>query len=206
MSEFHEARLPARLAFGCTGGLERRTDVVTLASGFERRTSPWSQGRRRWLIATAARPLDEVAELLAFFEARGGRLAGFRFRDPADFKSCAPSGATAAGDQAIGTGDGARKAFQLVKAYGTVSRTIAKPVAGTVKVSVAGVVLAAGAFSVDTTTGLVTLNAAPAVGAAVKAGFEFDTPARFDTDRLDVTLEGFAAARVTACALVEVRV
>lgn len=206
MSEFHEVRLPARLAFGCTGGIERRTDVVTLASGFERRTSPWSQGRRRWLIATAARPLDEVAALLAFFEARGGRLAGFRFRDPADFKSCAPSGVIAAGDQAIGTGDGARKAFQLVKAYGTVSRTIAKPVAGTVKVSVGGVTLAAAAFSVEATTGVVTLNVAPAAGAAVKAGFEFDTPARFDADRLDVTLEGFAAARVTACALVEVRV
>lgn len=206
MSEFHEARLPARLAFGCTGGIERRTEVVTLASGFERRTSPWSQGRRRWLIATAARPLDEIAELLAFFEARGGRLAGFRFRDPADFKSCAPSGVTAATDQAIGTGDGTRKAFQLAKAYGTVSRPIAKPAAGTVKVSVAGATLAAGAFSVDATTGLVTLNAAPPVGAAVRAGFEFDAPARFDTDRLDVTLEGFAAARVTACALVEVRV
>mgnify|MGYP000325925813 CR=1 FL=1 len=130
MSEFHEARLPARLAFGCTGGVERRTEVVTLASGFERRTSPWARGRRRYLIATAARPLDEIAELTAFFEARGGRLAGFRFRDPADFKSCAPSVQPAASDQPIGVGDGTRKAFQLTKAYGTASRTIAKPVAG----------------------------------------------------------------------------
>jgi len=154
MSEFHEARLPARLAFGCTGGVERRTEVVTLASGFERRTSPWTQGRRRYLIATAARPLDEIAELTAFFEARGGRLAGFRFRDPADFKSCAPSGLPSAGDQPIGVGDGVRKAFQLSKA----GRTIAKPVAGTVKVAVAGL---AAPFTVDTITGLVTLSTAP---------------------------------------------
>ncbi len=206
MTLFHEARLPARLAFGCTGGVERRTDIVTLASGFERRTSAWSVGRRRYLIATAPRPLDEVAELLAFFEARSGRLAGFRFRDPADAKSCAPSAQPAAGDQAIGTGDGTRKAFQLVKIYGETARTIAKPVAGTVKVAVAGVPLAANAFTVDTTTGLVTLNTAPTAGALVTAGFEFDTPVRFDLDRLDVTLEGFATARVTACALVEVRV
>jgi len=199
MSEFHEARLPARLAFGCTGGIERRTQVVTLASGFERRTSPWAQSRRRYLIATAARPLDEIAELTAFFEARGGRLAGFRFRDPADFKSCAPSGQPNAGDQPLGVGDGTRKTFQLMKG----ARTIAKPVAGTVKVAVGGV---AAPFSVDTITGLVTLAAAPAVGAVVTAGFEFDTPVRFDLDRLDVTLEGFAAGRVTACALVEVRV
>lgn len=210
MSDFHEERLPARLAFGCTGGVERRTEIVTLASGFERRTSPWTQGRRRWLIATAARPLDEVAELIAFFEARGGRLAGFRFRDPTDFKSCVPSGAPAAGDQAIGTGDGSRKIFQLAKTYGTgpeaVVRPIAKPVAGTVKVAVAGVALGAGTFAVDATTGLVTLTTAPSAGAAVTAGFEFDTPVRFDLDRLDVTLEGFAAARISACALVEVRV
>lgn len=199
MSEFHEARLPARLAFGCTGGIERRVDIVSLASGFERRTSPWTSGRRRYLIATSARPLDEIAELLAFFEARGGRLAGFRFRDPTDFKSCIPSAQPAMGDQVIGIGDGSRKVFQLVKA----GRTIAKPVAGTVKVAVAGV---AAPFSVDTATGLVTLVTAPATGASVTAGFEFDTPVRFDLDRLDVTLEGFSAARVTACALVEVRV
>lgn len=210
MSEFHETRLPARLAFGCTGGIERRTDIVTLASGFERRTSPWSLGRRRYLIATAVRPLDEAAELVAFFEARGGPLTGFRFRDPMDFKSCVPSAQPTATDQPLGTGDGTRKVFQLAKTYGTgaeaVVRPIAKPVAGTVKVAVAGAVLAANAFSLDAATGLVTLATAPAAGAAVTAGFEFDTPVRFDLDRLDVTLEGFAAGRVSACALVEVRV
>ena len=206
MSEFHEARLPARLAFGCTGGVERRTDIVALASGFERRTSAWALGKRRYLIATAARPLDEIAELIAFFEARRGRLAGFRFRDPLDFKSCPPSAQPTATDQALGTGDGTRKTFQLVKLYGTEPRVIAKPVAGTVKVAVAGVPLASGAFGVDATAGVVTLTTAPAAGAAVTAGFEFDTPVRFDLDRLDVTLEGFAAGRVSACALVEVRV
>ena len=39
---FHEVRLPARLAFGSSGGVERRTQVVTLASGFERRSTPWA--------------------------------------------------------------------------------------------------------------------------------------------------------------------
>ena len=108
MSAFHEARLPARLAFGCTGGVERRTQVTTLGSGFERRYSPWAQGRRRYLIGTAVRPLDDAAALVAFFEARRGRLHGFRFRDPADCKSCAPSQTPAATDQVIGTGDGPR--------------------------------------------------------------------------------------------------
>lgn len=210
MSAFHDIRLPARLAFGCTGGVERRTEVVTLASGHERRSSPWTQGRRRYLIATATRPLDEAAELVAFFEARRGRLHGFRFRDPSDFKSCPPSAQPAATDQVLGTGDGVRKVFQLTKTYGTGAdaaiRTIARPVAGSVTIAVAGVALAPAAFTVDLTTGLVTLVAAPAAGAAVRAGFEFDTPVRFDIDRLDLQMEGFAAARITACPLVEVRV
>lgn len=210
MTAFHETRLPARLAFCCTGGVERRTQVTTLASGFERRSSPWAQGRRRYLIGTATRPLDDAAELVAFFEARRGRLHGFRFRDPADCRSCAPSGTPAATDQPIGTGDGVRKTFALTKTYGTgptaAVRPIAKPVVGTVKVAVAGVALGAGAFAVDTATGLVTLTTAPAAGAAITAGFEFDVPVRFDGDRIDVTLESFNAARVGAVALVEVRV
>ncbi len=209
MSAFHEVRLPVRLAFGGTSGIERRTEIVGLASGAEHRSSPWAQGRRRYLVGTATRSLDEAAELVAFFEARRGRLHGFRFRDPADFKSCAPSLNPAPTDQMLGTGDGIRKAFQLAKAYGTgetaASRPIAKPQAGTVRVAVAGVEQAAGAFAVDAATGLVTLAAAPAAGAAVTAGFLFDTPVRFDLDRIDVTLEGFGAARVGAVSLVEVR-
>ena len=89
---FHEVRLPARLAFGSTGGVERRTDVVTLASGHERRSTPWAMGRRRYLIGANLRSLADMAELTEFFEARRGRLYGFRFRDFADFASCGRAG------------------------------------------------------------------------------------------------------------------
>lgn len=203
---FHEVRLPARLAFGSTGGVERRTDVVTLASGFERRSSPWAMGRRRYLIGANLRSLADMAELTAFFEARRGRLYGFRFRDFADFASCDPGGTPTANDQALGVGDGERTAFSLVKAYGDVARPITKPVEGSVHVAVGGVALAGGAFAVDAATGVVTLDAAPEPGVAVTAGFLFDTPVRFDADRLEVTLESFGAGRMAAVPLIEVRV
>ena len=129
---FHEVRLPARLAFGSTGGVERRTEIVTLGSGFERRSTPWAQGRRRYLIGANLRSLDDMAALTGFFEARRGRLYGFRFRDFADCKSCAPGAAVGPLDQALGDGDGARTVFRLVKRYGdgedAVERRIAKPV------------------------------------------------------------------------------
>ena len=207
---FHEVRLPARLAFGSTGGVERRTEVTTLASGFERRSTPWAAGRRRYLIGANLRSLDDMAALTAFFEARRGRLYGFRFRDFADFKSCAPGAAVTALDQTLGEGDGARTTFALVKRYGddeaAAERPIAKPVEGTVRIAVDGDGLAAEAFTVDAATGVVTLAAAPAPGAAVTAGFEFDTPVRFDTDRIEVTLESFSAGRMVAAPLIEVRV
>ena len=201
---FHEVRLPARLAFGSTGGVERRTEITTLGSGFERRSTPWAEGRRRYLIGAGLRSLDDMAALTAFFEARRGRLYGFRFRDFADFKSCAPGEAPAATDQRIGTGDGTRRSFGLSKVYGDHERRIRKPVEGSVRLAVNGVETTG--FSVDPATGQVTLAAAPASGAVVTAGFVFDVPVRFDADRIEVTLESFGAGRMVAMPLIEVRV
>ncbi len=200
---FHEVRLPARLAFGSTGGVERRTEVVTLGSGHERRSTPWAQGRRRYLIGANLRSLEDMAALTEFFEARRGRLFGFRFRDFTDFKSCGPGGAPAATDQALGVGDGVRRTFALVKAYGDVSRPITKPVEGSVLVAVGGV---ATTFEVDRVTGAVTLTVPPIAGAVVSAGYVFDVPVRFDADRIEVTLESFGAGRMAAVPLIEVRI
>lgn len=203
---FHEVSLPARLAFGSTGGVERRTDIVTLASGHERRSTPWAQGRRRYLIGANLRSLDDMAALTAFFEARRGRLYGFRFRDFADFKSCPPGAGVSALDQVLGTGDGTRRVFGLSKTYGDQARAIVKPVAGSVRVAVAGVELATSGFVLDASSGAVTLPAPAPVGAVVSAGFEFDTPVRFDADRIEVTLESFGAGRMAAMPLIEVRI
>lgn len=204
MSAFHDVSLPLPFALGASGGPERRVDIVTLGSGREARNTPWAHGRRRYDIGGAVRTLDELHALIAFFEARRGKLHGFRFRDPFDFKSCTPSAAIAPTDQAIGEGDGATAAFQLVKAYGDYARPITKPAASSVRLAVDGEELAAESFSVDGTTGLVTLDAAPAGGAVITAGFLFDTPVRFDIDRLDLSLDCFGAGRALAVPLIEV--
>lgn len=204
---FHEVRLPARLAFGSTGGVERRTEIVTLASGHERRSTPWAAGRRRYLIGANLRSLDDMAALTAFFEARRGRLYGFRFRDFADFRSCTPGATPGPTDQPLGEGDGARTMFQLIKRYGEADgfgRRIDKPVAGTVRVAVGGA--ETGAFDLDPVAGQVTLEEPPPAGSVVTAGFEFDVPVRFDSDRIEVTLESFGAGRMAAVPLIEIRV
>ncbi|MCE9650569.1 MAG: DUF2460 domain-containing protein [Parvibaculum sp.] len=210
---FHEIRFPVEIAFGATGGPERRTEIVTLGSGFEERNSPWADSRRRYNAGYGLRSLDDVHGLIAFFEARHGRLHGFRWKDRADWKSCAPGASVAAVDQPIGMGDGARADFELSKTYasggGAYQRRIAKPVAGTVHVAVSGVEKLAGThFSVDAETGIVSFAdaAVPPAGAAVTAGFEFDVPVRFDTDFLEINLGAFEAGSVPNIPIVEVRV
>lgn len=210
---FHEIRFPTAIAFGSTGGPERRTEIVTLGSGAEERNSSWADSRRRYNAGHGLRSLDDVHEAIAFFEARRGRLNGFRWKDRTDWKSHAPGAAILPGDQILGAGDGARANFQLVKTYASGGasyvRTIAKPVAGTLRVAVAGVEKTLGTdFSLDAATGLVTFlpGSVPASGSSVTAGFEFDVPVRFDTDFLEINLGAFEAGSIPNIPIVEVRV
>ena len=112
---FHEVRFPARLSFGSTGGPERKTEIVALASGHEERNAPWAHSRRRFDAGMGLQSLDDLAAVVEFFEARAGRLHGFRWEDWADFKSCLPSRSPGFEDQRIGVGDGMTVRFPLVK-------------------------------------------------------------------------------------------
>ncbi len=205
---FHELRFPDNISRGARGGPERRTQIVELASGAEERNASWANSRRRYDVAYGIRRADDLAAVVAFFEARNGRLHGFRFKDWADFKSCLPSQTPGPTNQPIGTGNGSTTLFQLVKRYGSGAqswtRAISKPVAGTVTIALNGTPQASG-WSVSTTTGLVTFTTAPAAGVAITAGFEFDVPIRFDTDALDVTLDLERLGSITSIPLVEIR-
>jgi len=209
---FHEVRFPTAISLNALGGPERRTDVVVLGSGHEERNSRWADSRRRWNAGYGVKSLDDLHSVIAFFEERRGRLHAFRWRDPTDWKSCAPGGTTSALDQAIGSGTGALATFQLKKTYGSAfapwARAIRKPVSGTVKIAVAGVAKTAGTqFTVDTSTGTVTFLAGhiPGNGQSVTAGFEFDVPVRFDSDRLEINVSGYKSGAIPDVPVVEVR-
>jgi uncharacterized protein (TIGR02217 family) len=204
---FHEVRFPTAIAFGATGGPERRTEIVTLSSGREERNTRWADSRRRYNAGYGVKTLDDLHAVLAFFEERRGRLYGFRWRDRVDFQSCGPGATIAPDDQALGTGDGETATFQLAKTYGSAfapwRRAVKKPVSGSVRVAIDGEELATG-WSLDEATGIVTFDEAPAEGALLTAGFAFDVPVRFDTDRLDINLTSFAAGDIPAIPLVEI--
>ncbi|MEM9250093.1 MAG: DUF2460 domain-containing protein [Pseudomonadota bacterium] len=207
---FHDVRFPTALSQGSSGGPERFTEIVTLANGYEERNSPWESSRRRYDAGLGIRSLDDIETLIAFFEARRGRLFGFRWRDWADWRSCPASGSPSGMDQGIGTGDGATTIYPICKHYASggqsFERVIDKPVAGTVRVGVGGVELVEGAdWALDTVTGRLIFTQPPAAGAPITAGYEFDVPVRFDTDRLEVSYAGFAAGDVPNVPVVEIR-
>ena len=208
---FHEVRFPANLSFGSVGGPERRTEIVALANGFEERNTPWAHSRRHYDAGVGLRSLDDVERLIAFFEARGGQLHGFRWKDWADYKSCPSSKSPDYEDQMIGTGDGVTTQFQLAKTYvsgaQSYTRPIVKPVSGTVLVGLQGDHQAESVhFSVNFETGVISFVDAPPMGARVTAGFEFDVPVRFDTDRIQVSVQSFQAGDLPQVPVVEVRV
>jgi uncharacterized protein (TIGR02217 family) len=182
--------------------------VVELASGDEERNASWANSRRRYDVAYGIRRADDLAAVVAFFEARGGRLHGFRYKDWADYKSSLPSQPVVPTDQLIGTGNGAVTSFTLLKHYASGAqswtRAIAKPVAGSVRIALNGVEQMSG-WSVGLTTGNVTFTTAPGAGVAITAGFAFDVPVRFDTDTLDVTLDVERLGSITSIPLIEIR-
>ncbi len=207
---FHDLRFPTSLSLGAMGGPERRTEIVTLASGHEERNSLWAHARRRYDAGLGLRSLDDVALLLAFFEARAGRLHAFRWKDWADFKSCLPSATPAATDQFLGWGDEVRAVFALQKTYASgeasYARPITRPVAGTVTVSLGGDPQTEGLhYTLDLSGGTITFADPPDNGAEVRAGFAFDVPVRFDTDLIQTSVASFHAGEIPHVPVLEVR-
>ncbi|PCI04342.1 MAG: glycoside hydrolase family 24 [Hyphomicrobiales bacterium] len=208
---FHEVRFPTDIARGAIGGPLRNTQIVALASGHEQRNTRWAHSRRKYNVGYGMKTLDDLYQVISFFEQRRGKLYGFRFRDAFDFKSCSPGDTISAQDQDIGTGDGTATSFALRKTYGTgisaYVRIIGKPVAGTVEIEVGGAPQVLDTdFTLDPTSGAIEFlpGSIPPDGETISAGFEFDVAVRFDVDEITVNLRAFQAGDIPSIPLVEV--
>lgn len=198
---FVEVAFPSDIAYGSSGGPEYSTEIVITHSGYEQRNINWAQARARYNVAHGIKTQAQLDALIAFFRARKGRADGFRFKDWSDYRAAA---------QVIGTGNGSNKIFYLVKTYTsgsiTETRSITKPVVGTLAVYVNSVLQAGSSYSLDSATGKITFVTAPANAAIITADFEFDVPVRFDTDRLSATLDSYSVNSWNDIPLVEIRI
>ena len=191
---FDNVRLPDDIERESISAPRFQTSVVTLGKGAEQRNVDWAQQRLSFDISYGIQYETDVKVIVDFFYARLGRARGFRFKDWSDYKAV---------DERLGTGDGVKTQFQLVRNYTssvTYVRKILCPVAGTVSVKVDGV---AALYSIDLATGIITLNTPAADGKAVTASFEFDVPVRFDSDKLELNIAIFNASAIESITLVE---
>ncbi|URW75455.1 DUF2460 domain-containing protein [Sphingomonas donggukensis] len=193
MTGFDDVLFPLALGRDAEVATEQATTVLASAGGHESRNAAWAEARTHYDVGPGVRSEGDIAALVAFFRARMGPARGFRLRDPFDWQ---------ASDVLIGTGDGARMRFALVKRYGEVTRRITRPVAGSVRVNVGGV--ATSAFTLEP-GGWITLDVPPSAGVAVRATCEFDVAVRFAEDRLTVSRATFMAGVAASVPLVEVR-
>lgn len=205
MDPFDDVLYPFALGRSASVAPEFSTSIAVTASGHERRNALWSDARLHFDVGPGIRSETELSELIAFFRARRGPARGFRITDPFDNSSNAMTGPPTMLDQVIGTGDGGRADFQLVKTYGASEpqvRPITRPNADTVLVSVGGVSSSAWSLMAG---GVIRFGVAPPAGAEIRAGFRFDVPVRFAEDRLDVAAVNFAAGEAPSVPLVEIR-
>ena len=215
---FHDILLNPCFSYGATGGPGFLTNVVTTQAGFEQRNINWSQSRGAWDVSYENRTDSELDELKNFFEARYGKAYSFRYIDWLDYNLSA---------QSIGSFTGVvDETLQIFKTYTSggesIDHDITKPVDvndpnhtlnlnspgdpqyTTMTVTIGGSPATEGVdYTVDYSTGLIT-NTLGATGAVVVA-CSFHYHARFDTDRMDVTLDAYDNNTWGSIAIVEVK-
>jgi len=202
---FHEVQFPPGISYGARGGPGFNTTVLMLASGQERRNQNWSRSRGQWDVAHGVKTEEQFAEILKFFYARRGKAFGFRFKDWSDYQLPFP-GETR---PTLMTTNGSTNTVQIVKVYGdgaaTYTRTIYKPVSGSISLYNNGVLTTD--YSVSYTTGVITLGAtlAATTGRAITISCEFDVPVRFDTDQMQASIDELDSFTWGQIPLIELR-
>lgn len=169
-----DAIFPTNISIGALGGPQFSTDIVSVASGYEKRNINWQKSKAKYEVSHAVRTETEYAQLLAFFNMARGRANGFRFKDWMDYKVAATEGRLLDSVETLNSSlnslQTGYKSYQLGKIYkfGTVTtdyyiRNIVKPVSSIVVYS-NGTTVATHASTADLinninyATGVVTFN------------------------------------------------
>lgn len=214
---FHNDRFPELITPGSSGGPGFRTEITNLDSGQTSRVAFYSGGRMRFDAAFNIKSIEDMAEVQKFFRARGGSANSFPYKDFLDFTSSPtnPSHTGTIGDMDQSTnpqtGDGTNTEFQLVKRYtsGLIThvRTIALPVQSTIRIWVNDVLQTEGVdYTINYTTGIVTMTSPPGNGLAVEWSGEFDVKVFFDENAdevLSASIDGFDLANLPSIGLIE---
>jgi Uncharacterized conserved protein len=207
---FPTYRLPPDVERGMVGGPSYQNVIQEAVSGVEQRVRVWAKCRGEWDISYAVLDRGETSgtfrAIVAMFRAHFGNLYPFPFKDWGDFQL---------ENEFLGVGDGSERTFQITKTYDpsqillstpgslTYVREIYLPRTGLV-VMVNGVMQTLTTHYAISPTGEITFVSAPAVGHAIEVTGEFDVPVRFNTTKLDLTINENNIAEIGSLPIREV--
>ena len=231
---FYEIRFPINISYGSSGGPGFSTTIVGLDTGAEQRVSRWSKSKRQYDVSYGIKTFQDLQDVLEFYMSVKGAAYGFRYKDWIDFTTATDGRSSYEDDSAYvplftnSTGETIEDTqyLQLTKRYSVaeddggdttvVIRNLTKPVKGKVKIAWWNTATSAfvelgentlGGWSVNTTTGIVTLVYDILDGVTVYGACEFDVPVRFTKsmdELLSVSIDTFDTGNTDAIELVEV--
>lgn len=152
------------------------TKIQTSVSGKETRLGYWSYPRWEYALRYSILRSDnvnaELQTLVGFFNARMGAYDDWLFLDPDDY---------IATNQVFATGDGTTTAFQLARTWGGWTEPV-RAVLSVSSVKVNGTPTSA--YTVNTSTGVITFTSAPTNGATLAWSGQFYWRCRFLDDQV----------------------
>lgn len=166
MPDFLEERISEAIRMGASYVDDYAVDIVQTSGGQEYRRLVHPFPARKFDLSYLLDNEKTYAQLMALYHRAHGRFAGFRIRCSDEWSSNSRIGTPTAFDQPMGLVSVG--VYQLRKYYGTdktagasgyAYREIKKPVVGTTKIAIGPTQIRALDWSVDTTTGRVTLAA-----------------------------------------------
>jgi uncharacterized protein (TIGR02217 family) len=167
------------LAAGVTGKNLRRNARVPTDNGFESINIIWSQTLRQYTLGLVPLRLEQWQVIETLHEITEGGAYGLLLQDPKD--STVSDGVMTLVSAGV---------YQLHKRYLHAAssrfktRKITRPQASSFAASVAGVPLAPAGYSLDATTGRITIPSAPAAANLAWTG-NFYVPVHFVEDTID---------------------
>ena len=194
MNFIEDAIFPTDISDGSLGGPGFKTNVRVYGSGYESRRVRWPYPRHAYNVAYGVKTAQQMQSLINFYTAMDGKGYGFRYVDPLDNSTSPMQGAAPTGDDVVlvnGDGDGT-SVVQLFKPSTEGSRTTFRPIKKPVDNANFAVNVDASpvGYTMDFTTGILTLTVPLVLGQVLSWGGNYHVPCRFDTDQLQITLQG----------------
>lgn len=180
---YSDVILPNSIISAGARGKQMRNNNRTLASNGEQQINVnWARTLRQYELGVVPLSVANWQTLEGLFEVTEGGAFGFLMQDPKDTKALITEGVATSLTSTT---------FQLYKTYTsagstrTKTRKITRPIAAGFDIKVSGVSLTVTTqYTLDATTGIVTIASAPAAANITWAG-SFYVPVHFASDEID---------------------